>query len=821
MKEMKRIALIVLSLIMVLGSFTAMPMASAEGIPALLGEGYTFTDIAHKTNADGSTTYVAMAKNEAADKALLLYSNDGGITWVRSTNQPLAENSALISSNKISQQQLIYWKEKGVFVAHGASKTFTSTDGNTWTECANIHWTTNTMLAPEGDSIVFAGADSVNITNSMSTKLFAANKFSLNTSNKFMQIVGVKKRGVDGKLRVFAADKWNAFDVDMDTAAPKEQSTIAAKRSGTVFVKDPYDAAYMEKADVILAVDGTEKLTVITDSNNMSGVMVAEGETVTGVGVSDKYAVVGTASGKLFRTEHTESGITPETFWTEIPARGTQPAGAVKNIEFADDGESFIALGTNQIYKGTKLDFANVDEYSMIGTPYITAENEPVFDGVRLIGGTYGNVNGEDVYLVYGDTVAPGEQGKRWGKIFISNDGKNWEQVYQSYTFSRQNLNDDGSVRSYTEIRNGAVWWEAQKMFVVSASTKDHSGVLLTSADGRKWNELQTAVTDFKLNTDIAVGGDKLYTTNNGRQFRTYTALNKENMVYTGVTNVSDTWYMNQIAVSNDSENPAVFMIQNANGAVRNNKSNAAEELDNWKGIGNATGGANATDLVYSSALERFVVVSDGGRLVSLVSPDGTVSQGPKPKDNSAFHAVATDGRSFMFAGVNGKLCTAPDTADFAASAYTEVPSTGEVNTMPLTNVFAGETDTFVATASDGKNSAVLLVKKNGAEWSYTSTADAGKVTELQPGQVLNVNVDGVNKSGTDYNFDLVAVIYANGVLVQAETAPQTIGAGASQTVTMPVQVVDNLPAGAEIRVYLWDSVESMKPLAEVTVNPF
>ena len=95
--------------------------------------------------------------------AQLCYSKDGGKTWKASENQPLA-SKAEISSNKISQQQLVYWKANNIFVAHGAASTYTSTDGVTWTENTALHWTTNTMLTTSGNQLAFGGQDSANAT---------------------------------------------------------------------------------------------------------------------------------------------------------------------------------------------------------------------------------------------------------------------------------------------------------------------------------------------------------------------------------------------------------------------------------------------------------------------------------------------------------------------------------------------------------------------------------------------------------------------------------------------------------------------------------
>ena len=65
--------------------------------------GYEFIDI-----ASNGTTLVALTKNTARALGRLFYSTDNGVTWQPCQNQPL-NSAATISSNKNSQQQLVYW----------------------------------------------------------------------------------------------------------------------------------------------------------------------------------------------------------------------------------------------------------------------------------------------------------------------------------------------------------------------------------------------------------------------------------------------------------------------------------------------------------------------------------------------------------------------------------------------------------------------------------------------------------------------------------------------------------------------------------------
>ena len=101
-----------LSLVMVLSSIGAVPVL-AEGEttvkePTILAENYEFFDIAHKTNADGSTTYVAAAKNfSGTTYPVKLYSSTDGVNWL--AGNVTIDNGAIFA-NQRSQQQLVFWE---------------------------------------------------------------------------------------------------------------------------------------------------------------------------------------------------------------------------------------------------------------------------------------------------------------------------------------------------------------------------------------------------------------------------------------------------------------------------------------------------------------------------------------------------------------------------------------------------------------------------------------------------------------------------------------------------------------------------------------
>ena len=320
----------------------------------LLPEGYSFVDIASNGN-----NLVAMAKDEGRTVAQLCYSKDGGKTWKVSENQPLA-SKAEISSNKISQQQLVYWKANNIFVAHGAASTYTSTDGVTWTENKALHWTTNTMLTTSGNQLAFGGQDSANATADLQTKQFANNKYVIpNSSGYYAQVAVAKPADSEGNVAMFICDRYKAYDLSFQATSPKYTWTLKNNNAGTMTENAPYDALYAEKADQYFMVDGSEKLYAVTDSKNIAKITVADGEKIVGVGASDKYIVVGTESGKLYKTDNV--AVTAETKWEEISiAAEDKISEPLRNIEFTDE-DTFVALGNTKWYNGKAVNSTPTD----------------------------------------------------------------------------------------------------------------------------------------------------------------------------------------------------------------------------------------------------------------------------------------------------------------------------------------------------------------------------------------------------------------------------------------------------------------------------
>lgn len=819
----KKALLMIMSLALIISTM-ALP-ASAEGA-SVTDEGWRFVDIAY-----GNGVYTAMAKNADYSSAKMYYSNDGGLTWQASENQPLGSGATLISSNKPSQQQLIWWDAHNMFVAHGAGKTYTSSDGVSWTENANLHWTTNTMYTTVDDNLIFGGQAALNVTNDISQKDFGKTKCTMNiTNNYYVQVIGAKPADENGNIQVFGAAFNGAVDATLATQG-KFGYTGEQNRYAEIGDKAPYDMVYAKGADQFLYVDGTQSLYAATNKDTIPKFVVKEGVNVTAIGASDSYIAVGMSDGTIYYTAN--APITAETQWSQIPVTmGTGTAETVTNIEFSDD-TNFVALAETEVLKGSVNGCYNINDYVEIGDIEVSGQN--VFNGVRLIGGTYSPTHGK--YLVYGNTTSPDADGAYHGKIFVSDNGIDWRNTYTGYTFSRRIINAEGVFTGYEEVRNGAVWWEEEGIFIVSTATEDQANIAMVSEDGENWRAVwgkdnvdadgeaaPELDTDLRYGTDIAVAGGKLYSTNRTKTMRAYTAFNDDSITSTEVKVVPSGWYLGQIAVSDD-EDPAVLMTDSYYGVVRNNDSTAENEDEKWTVMTNVGMYGAVKDAVYSEKLGKFVAVLDKGWRTTIVDKNGTSEEGPIVQGGIVCNAIDTNNEVFMFAGNNGNIYTAPDTAGFKKNevSLTPVPAAAAVETankMPLTNVIKAG-DKFIATATDNVNSDVLLVSKNSAgTYEYVKASENVKAAELVPGETITVSVDGVNKTDADYEFTLITAIYSDGVLVQVQSDELAVTAGMSGKASADVAIGADVPENAEMKIFMWDSMKGMVPL-RAAYTPF
>lgn len=327
---------------------TAVPSMAEEqvkvtGIPA---EGYEFVDIAY----DGNGTLVALAKK--ADNsgnyatARTYYSNDSGATWQATTN--VVDTAARISANPKSQQQLVRWDSKNVFVLHlNATYIYERTEQNKWGSLPNIDNLSNMSLTTNGNYIIYGNGISISLLKEVKGKP-VTNSISNAVSNSYFVRALAAQPENEGviKILVSAQNRLDALEWDTST----NQMTTIDMQNNQSIPSLIYDMIYAEGANQYLMVDGDETLKVaaLEEGNlNLQSVTVKEGANVTGVNANDKYIVVGMSDGTMYYTPN--AAITSTTEWKQVESMNAEQA--IKNIEFISDTE-FVALGTTGIYKG-------------------------------------------------------------------------------------------------------------------------------------------------------------------------------------------------------------------------------------------------------------------------------------------------------------------------------------------------------------------------------------------------------------------------------------------------------------------------------------
>lgn len=255
MKKRKIISIVV-SLALAFGSMASLVVTADDATTeqptkeaTILDEGFRFVDIAHHGN-----DIVAMAKKDDYTAAKMYYSADGGDTWQPSTNQPSKLiGGNVISANKFSQQQLVYWAAKNIFVAHSAGETYSTADGVKWAGANNIHWSSNAMLTVVGDKLLMAAGNKTNVTNNTETKDFNSSLHEIEGSNAatyYAHIIAARPEDATGKIEMISVNKSNIYDVSLTAEGSTYTWADGEKGSGPIGTTDYlYDAVYSPRTD--------------------------------------------------------------------------------------------------------------------------------------------------------------------------------------------------------------------------------------------------------------------------------------------------------------------------------------------------------------------------------------------------------------------------------------------------------------------------------------------------------------------------------------------------------------------------------------------
>lgn len=352
---MKKAVSVLMSLALAAGSFMCAPAFAAEQVTTdnVPSADYKFVDIAN----NGEGTLVAMAKAPAASSGdysyvQLYYSLDNGETWNKNTSSLPDVYVNPVSTNKKSQQQLLWWDAQDTFVAHTTKGTFTSDDGQNW-EKAGVSWSSAAMIAVQGDYLLHGANQKARAAAGTGAMTDSANPtYEIIKNGAYYVKALAAKPAADGKMEVLIAGPQFLHSYDLNTADLTWTENATTLNNGAL-PAETLDMIYAEGADQFLFVDGSGTLKTAAPKDgsiNYIQFTVKDGVNVTGVNANDKYIAVGMSDGTMYYTANEQ--ITRETVWTQVPEM--QSDEAIKNIEFIDD-TNFVALGDTKIYKGSLI----------------------------------------------------------------------------------------------------------------------------------------------------------------------------------------------------------------------------------------------------------------------------------------------------------------------------------------------------------------------------------------------------------------------------------------------------------------------------------
>jgi hypothetical protein len=820
------------------------PATTEEPIkePTILPNDWHFVDIAH--NGD---TIVALAKNDTIGslqfntQGRLYYSADGGETWKPSENQPLASN-AQISSNRASQQQILYWKENNMFVAHGGASTYTSENGINWTENTALHWTTNTMFTTSGNCLIFGGQNSANATNDLTAKQFANNKFTLDaaTPNYFSLVVAAKPVDSDGNVTVMVADKYVAYDLKFPYSDPaKANWSIVKKGSGTISEAMLYDAVYSQKTDQYFAVDGTEKLKAFTDAGARPQLVVSAGDTVTGVNANADGVIVGMGSGKFFYNNSDQILNSSNNTWTEITVmEGKTPATEpINNIEFLDDG-SFIALGTTQIYKGSIEDgYKNINEKdeeqptptptaeatptpttevtptpTAEVTPTPTAEATPTPTAEpddSILGAGYRFVdiarNGDTYVALARERQDEGTFDYNNPKLYYSTDGG---ATWTLNPFKFEDVTNNQHPISFNKpSQQQLFWWAENNLFVVHGSSMVYTspdGITWTTAEHLQWTGNAVLAPNGE---HIIMGGiSALNVTNNSRNPKDFGSTKFAAYPSTGVGIASKPADSNgNITVLGIGGNSAVdvSLKYNSDGTYTWNDSveNQNSELP-----------MSVYDMVYAEGAGQFLAVSATETLFTAKSSKQFVKI--KVKDGANVTGVSVNDEYIVVGMSDGTMYYTENAELTADTKWTEIPvikgatkATEEIRNFEI--------------SEDGKFIALSLrqIYEGDIHIGYKNIKDEMPIPTPAPELSISYNDGTAVITGPEGTYAVLFAAYDDaGRLIELEAVEDAEIADNGRTVITPEKFTGE--EGVSGKLMLWDSLNGMTSLASAPI-PF
>lgn len=324
---MKKIISFVLAFMM---SLNICIIANAESI---LTGSYTFIDSAYSPELD---MYVVMAKDfTSGSHTTELYKSTDGVNWTKVLTEPNGKNYA----NQKVRQNLVWWEEEQVFVAHMGSTLFISSDGTSWSKKSG---NSNAVIETNGKVLITSAGKALRIYENLADSPELV-EFTTN-SNYYTKTVGLTDDG--NNITIF--DQYTVYYITGET---RDAALAYPNMEGT-----PMDTVKVPGLDCWITVLDKAKIRVWTLPKNLIGITPtledgsANTEKITGVGASNKYIVIGTETGKLLYTEAAEIGA--ETVWKEVQlAKGISegPKDQITSVSAAENG-AFVVTSDKGIY---------------------------------------------------------------------------------------------------------------------------------------------------------------------------------------------------------------------------------------------------------------------------------------------------------------------------------------------------------------------------------------------------------------------------------------------------------------------------------------
>ena len=781
----KRISFLMVLAMLVTLMFGTVPANAKEGFVA---SGYTIMDSAYN---DG--TYVLMAKNfNDGVHPAKIYTSRNGKDWV----EVLSVANGINYGNRNARQELLWWEAEECFVAQIGGTLYVSSDATTWESRAGV---SNGIIETNGNVLVNTGGTTMKIYKNFTDEPETV-KLSDNSSYY-----------VKGIALSYESERYLSLDQYTLYAVSGEPYTRNVAIAYPNLESQIWDAACIpgaEKWVVTLGSDGvrvwntsgngvTEKITpTFADASvNTAAIKVAAAD--------NKSVIVGNASGEILFTS--AEGFGSSSVWEKAaPAKGTSAiTSEITTISATENGEFIVATATD-VYTlretatgyeyADMLSYKEIEEAKVIGTL--------PFDGVSIMGGVYSP--DLDRYVVYGNDA----DGK--GHIFYSDDGINWNTTGVGTTTKTWGADE--------KTKNVIVWWPAQGMFVLSTATQKATQTCWYSKDGISWSF--TNNNGFGDNGDISISGDYLFSSYKGsnwaiRRFATVNSTSTfDNIFYT--VKDSNKQACTTMAVSDDAV--PVVLVGSGYGQTFINQGT----LDR-NGVTNATliapGGTSASsqmrDVHWNTYVDKFVGVNSANSSIYLIDANANFENITPNADSGILAAIDTNGASYLTGGANGTIYYSNTQNISTSSTFTAVPANGEANTLPVTNIFAGKDGKYFVTVSDGVESDILIVNADGS--SYSKASDLTVPETIEAGDTIKIAVKTANYTESTQNIRLIAAIYdvTGTKLLQVVSEEKTMGLNKNEIQELEVTVEDGVSSDSKLKVFIWDSLNGMVPVAD------